>query len=334
MRKLFLILLLTLLAGVGLVALVERDPGYVLVSYGLTTIETSVWVAGLLLTVFYALLYLLFRSLARVLATRGALSGWLSGRAHSRELVKLEMSLAEGDYSVVVGALGEAGPGQLHDRELALLAQARRGLGDWPELRKLLPWLKRRRALAGQDLDALEVDVWMGELNSGTDIRKAWTGLPAEARKQGALLELYARLLIESGEDLEVEKLLTKSIKRDWDGRLVAQYGRIRGRDPARRLKIAEGWLKNHPQDPDLMLCLGRLALRNKLWGQARDYFESSHRLRPSAEACAELARLLFSLGERELSAQYYREGLLLRESNLPDLPLPAKPPQRGAAFS
>ena len=82
------------------------------------------------------------------------------------------------------------------------------------------------------------------------------------------------------------------------------------------------------------MLCLGRLALRNKLWGQARDYFESSHRLRPSAEACAELARLLFSLGERELSAQYYREGLLLRESNLPDLPLPAKPPQRGAAFS
>ena len=73
------------------------------------------------------------------------------------------------------------------------------------------------------------------------------------------------------------------------------------------------------------MLCLGRLSLRNDLWGQARDYFETSHRLQPNAETCAELARLLFSLGEREKSAQYYREGLLLRETDLPDLPLPAR---------
>ena len=68
---------------------------------------------------------------------------------------------------------------------------------------------------------------------------------------------------------------------------------------------------------------MGRLSLRNNLWGKARDYFETSHRLQPSAETCAELARLLFSLGERELSAQFYREGLLLRETNLPELPLP-----------
>ena len=53
MRRLFLMLLLTLLAAVGLVALIERDPGYILVSWGLTTIETSLWVGRLLLLVFF-----------------------------------------------------------------------------------------------------------------------------------------------------------------------------------------------------------------------------------------------------------------------------------------
>ena len=99
-----------------------------------------------------------------------------------------------------------------------------------------------------------------------------------------------------------------------------------------RRLKQAERWQKEHPNDPSLMLCLGRLSLLNNLWGQARDYFEASHRAHPSAEACAELARLLFSLGERELSAQYYREGLLLREANLPEMPQPRQDTLRSAA--
>jgi HemY protein len=56
--------------------------------------------------------------------------------------------------------------------------------------------------------------------------------------------------------------------------------------------------------------------------------------MQASAETCAELARLLFSLGEREKSAQYYREGLLLRETELPDLPLPSMEQPRSVRAS
>lgn len=327
MRKLFLLLLLTLLGGVGLVALIENDPGYVLISYGLTTIETSFWVGMVLLVLLNLLLFLLWRMLQRLMATRSALRGWLSVKAYSRELVALEMKLAAGDYAHVVAALDTQGPGKLNAQELRLLARARRGQGNWPVLVKLLPWLRKRRVLDAGELEELEYQVWAGVLLAAdaSQLKQAWNSLPAEQRKQTELLECYGKLLIEQGEDLEAEKTLTKAIKRQWDGRLVAQYGRIRGRDPARRLKQAENWLKAHPEDASLMLCLGRLSLRNDLWGKARDYFETSHRLEASAEACAELARLLFSLGEREKSAQYYREGLMLRETNLPDLPLPQK---------
>lgn len=327
MRRLFLLVLVTLLVAVWLVAKIEADPGYILIAYGLTTIETSLWVGLLLLLVFNVLFYFLLRFLHRLWATRGAFSNWLSLRAYSRELVQLEIHLGAEEYAAVVSALEPRLSGKPTAQELRLLGKAYSGQQNWLAVIDLLPRLRKRRAFAGRELADLEYQAYLGILNAApaSELKKTWAGLPAEQRKRESMLECYGRLLLESGDDLEAEKVLAKAIKRVWDGRLVAQYGRIRGRDPARRLKQAESWLKAHPEDASLMLCLGRLSLRNDLWGQARDYFESSHRLQPNAETCAELARLLFSLGEREKSAQYYREGLLLRETNLPDLPLPAR---------
>jgi HemY protein len=71
------------------------------------------------------------------------------------------------------------------------------------------------------------------------------------------------------------------------------------------------------------LLTLGRLSLQNRLWGKARDYLESSLRMQRNPEACAELARLLASLGETERSNQLFEEGLGLLDERLLALPLP-----------
>jgi HemY protein len=327
MRGLFLLVILSLLAAVGLVALIETDPGYILISYGLTTIETSLWVGLLLLVVFNLLFYAGFRLLRKLLATRGVVSDWLGLRAYSRRLAETGVLLEAGEYQAVIDAVAKHNSGKPNAQELRLLAKARYGLADWPALIKMLPRLKKRRVFDASELAMMEKQAYTGLLlaTDAAELKQVWSRLPADQRKQAELVECYGRILLESGDDLEAEKVLIKAIKREWDGRLVAQYGRIRGRDPARRLKQAETWMSKHPEDANLMLCLGRLSLRNNLWGKAREYFETSHRLQPSAETCAELARLLFSLGEREKSAQYYREGLLLRETNLPELPLPER---------
>ena len=73
------------------------------------------------------------------------------------------------------------------------------------------------------------------------------------------------------------------------------------------------------------MRALGRLNLRNHLWGLARDYFQRSLAVQQNAETFAELARLLNSLGDTQRSMEVYQAALQLSVPALPDLPQPTK---------
>ena len=131
--------------------------------------------------------------------------------------------------------------------------------------------------------------------------------------------------MIKAGEHDTAAKAIESALKHEWHGSLLREYGYVESNDNARQLAAAERWLVDRPEDPQLLLCLGRLSARDKLWGKARDYFESSYRLERSAEVCAELGRLLTGLGEPKVAAAYFREGLLLQEDQLPELPMPEK---------
>ena len=133
----------------------------------------------------------------------------------------------------------------------------------------------------------------------------------------------YAEQLRQLGADGKAEEALRVAIKRGYDSHLIRLYGLLRGSDPARQLKFAEGWLKDHPGDASLLLTLGRLCLQNSLWGKARDYLESSLQVQRNPEACAELARLLAQLGDTERSNQLFQEGLGLLDNRLLASPLP-----------
>jgi HemY protein len=139
------------------------------------------------------------------------------------------------------------------------------------------------------------------------------------------MLQVYVRMLVDQGDHGAAEKLILRAIKHQWNADLVRQYGCVQSDNVPRQLARAEAWLSDHPDDTQLLLCLGRLSARDKLWGKARDYFEGSYRLEKSGETCAELGRLLLGLGEHKVAAAYFREGLLMRESDLPVLPMPEK---------
>jgi len=403
MRRLFALVLIALLLGVGIVAVIETDPGYVLVAYGNYTIETSLWIGVLVLALFTLGVYLLLRLIRRLLGGQQSLASWIGGRrtrAASRLTTRGLISFIEGNWSrarrqLLRGAKNSEAPllnylmsarasyrlneadkmreylGAAEDAEseagiaveltqaelrlrsgkyeqaLATLVRARRnagrhpyvldllhqayyGLRDWPELAALLPELKKYKVLSAQALESLEREIYTEMLaasaaadDNGEALRQAWQKMPAALKQDASVLHSYIALLVKGGNHAAAEKVIPRALKQNWDSRLVREFGYVQGEDSARQLAQAESWLSAHTDDAQLLLCLGRLAAREKLWGKARDYFESSYRLERSAEVCAELGRLLVALGEPKVAAAYFREGLQLKETGLPELPMP-----------
>ena len=53
---------------------------------------------------------------------------------------------------------------------------------------------------------------------------------------------------------------------RSWRDDLVNLYGRIKSPAPDHQLATAEAWLEDRPDDGELLLAAGRLALMNADW--------------------------------------------------------------------
>lgn len=231
----------------------------------------------------------------------------------------------------------------MHDRHphnpqvLRQLQRLYRQRGEWSDLIRLMPELRKDKVLPAQELAELEKRAWGENLSlaayrdseseSGAAglpaLEKAWQQLTSAQRQEPALILAYAEQLRRHGADVQAEEVLRNAQKREYSSHLARLYGLVRGSDPAKQLQTAESWLKQHSDDPGLLLTLGRLSLQSSLWGKARDYLEASLNLQRNPEACAELARLLGQLGETDRSNQLFQEGLGLLDERLLARPLP-----------
>lgn len=225
-----------------------------------------------------------------------------------------------------------------HPFVLKLLKNTYLRLEDWRELCKLLPDLQKRHVLPDDEFNELQRQVWHNLLERAAEdcrrqrqddqkaslepLTRLWDELPGYLRRDEQTIKDYARLLADLGDEVQTETLLRKVLRNHWSDELVNLYGRIEGNKPDEQLLLAEQWLKDRPNNPELLLALGRLSLRNQLWGKAREYFETSLKLRRSRETLAELSRLNAHMGEEEASVKLMMQGLS-KDNGLPELPMP-----------
>ncbi|MGO1462969.1 MAG: heme biosynthesis HemY N-terminal domain-containing protein [Marinobacter sp.] len=225
-----------------------------------------------------------------------------------------------------------------HPFVLKLLKNTYLRLEEWRELSKLLPELRKHNVLPESELGELQRLVWHNLLERAAEdcrrrqaedpnaslepITRLWDELPGFLRKDEKTIGDYARLLADLGDEVQTETLLRKVLHNHWSDDLVNLYGRVEGREPDEQLLTAEQWLKDRPNNAELLLALGRLSLRNELWGKAREYFETSLGLRRSREALAELSRLSAHMGDEEVSIKLMMQGLA-KDNKLPELPMP-----------
>ena len=209
-----------------------------------------------------------------------------------------------------------------HPLILGSLGKIYRETGAWDKLDKLLPDLERSKVIdksEAQNLSALvrrsQIDALHGREQADEEklnqLEQLWdrTAKPIRARQE--VLGAYVQALAEFGDEASAVNILRKAINKNWDDNLVLLYADLKAIDPVKQLTIAEGWLRTQAENPKLLLALGRLCKRNKLWGKGRDYLEASLNLDNNPQTCAELAEVMAQLGDAEKCGQLFRKGLL-----------------------
>jgi len=205
-----------------------------------------------------------------------------------------------------------------HDYVTMLLARAYHELHDWRALVELLPDVRRKKLLKASRLHEMELDGYRGVLglaaNNQQDFEAVWSKIPKDMQSDTRLLGYYlGRFADQRWYGSAAEHALLKSLDHQWDDGLIEVYGRFQARDATTQLTRVEKWLDDYGHNEQLLLALGRISTRARLWGKAQGYFEASIGARATPAACLELAELFEQqLQQPEKAVKYFQQGLKL----------------------
>ena len=400
----FLVLLILAVAvGAVLATLMVRDSGYVLISYGGATLETSLWFAIAAAVVLGFVVYALALMTRRVLGGGSAVSGWVRSRrtttarnrtvrglmllaeerwqeasdafeasaervdtplfnhlaaaraateagrfderdvilekarestpdaAFAVDLVHAELQQSAGQWRASIDTLGPLRrQAPRHPVVIKRLFAAHKALDDWEAVAELADEVPK-----DGDADDVHTEIWRARLsrsrhsaNASDHARKAWKSVPKKLRAdEQLLLDFVDATAMEAAETAEAE--LRHALKGQWRDAWVRRYGTL-GADPAKQLAQAEAWAKRHPDDPSLLLTLGRLANSTGDPAKAREYLEASLSHKEDVEALEELAAVCAASGDAVAANGHYRHALRLRRGEpMEPRELAEEPPDR-----
>lgn len=195
------------------------------------------------------------------------------------------------------------------------LARAALESGDLRRARAALEPLHKSGALGARAYAALEAQVLAATLGAAPDgaaLNTLWSQLPRTQRRIPAVVESYARRASSFGLLLPAMDEVESALRREWSPRLIETYGSLAGDDVEARLRRAEGWLDAHPNDASLLLTLGRMCVRLKLWGKAHQYLQRSLALAPGPAAWEGLGDAFAGQGDAAQAQRCYRNALAL----------------------
>jgi HemY protein len=205
-----------------------------------------------------------------------------------------------------------------HDHVLKLLARLYFEQKDWDALSALLPDVRNKKLIKAEKLKIMELATYQGCLEAAaqssdsTSLEIAWVKIPRAIQTLPDLALFYIDLNRKNGrKNPKLEALIIKSLDREWDDRMIDRYGQYESADPARQLEKAETWLSDYSENAHLLLALGRICIREKLWGKAQGFLEASIGIEQTGQNCLAIAELFdIHLQQPEKAAEYYQLGL------------------------
>ena len=144
-------------------------------------------------------------------------------------------------------------------------------------------------------------------------IMSTWESVSPGSRHDVTIAVTVARRLIGLGCGNDAKDVIDATIdargSAAWDSSLAAVYADCKSDSTLAQIDRAERWLRQHARDPVLLATLGKLCMRQALWGKAQSYLEASVALEPTLDAHMMLARLMEQIGKREEAIRHIRRS-------------------------
>lgn len=137
-----------------------------------------------------------------------------------------------------------------------------------------------------------------------------WRDLDSVSRFDPDIAGAVARALNQLGCGPDAATVIEDTLERGaWDSGLARLYGDCRAESTLVQIERAEKWLRGQARDASLLMALGKLCMRQGLWGKAQSYLEASVALAPSLEAHMTLANLMERLGKPAEAVRHIRRS-------------------------
>lgn len=210
-----------------------------------------------------------------------------------------------------------------HASVLRLLHQTYQNLGDWENIRKLIPTLNKNKVMMEAEIKLLEAEAFSNllkqaaERGDAQEIQTLWSDIPSYIKRMHGLSAIYFAAMINAGAGAKVEEELTKLLSVNWDETLLVLFGSVQSEDTAKQFAVAEKWLSLHSKDVVLLNVLGKLSIKVGEPQKAEDYLSQSIQIEPTVQAYQLLGDVLFAQNEKDKACECYKYGLELASSEI-----------------
>ncbi len=188
-------------------------------------------------------------------------------------------------------------------------------LQKWDRLLSLLPKISKYTSLNKKNIDYLYETIYIASLKNISleetkeDVEKYWHDIPPSFQKRPHVFQAYVTQLIVHRENDKASQLIEHFLNKNWQSDLIETYGEFSTDNNSSRIVNAEKWLAKHPEEPKLLLCLGRLCIQEKIWLKAEEYLKLSLNLLPLKETLIELALVAELTGKQQDAINHLKKS-------------------------
>ena len=212
---------------------------------------------------------------------------------------------------------------QKHTAGLRLELRALQLTQEWEQSLAVIDQLEKRQVYDAAQATGLRRAALAEHLKrSATDLPaldEAWRKTPDARQCDARVAAAAARRYIALHSGARAAEIIERSLEQSWDSDLAALYPDCDAGTP--QIERAERWLAAHPADAPLLLALGRLCAREKLWGKARNYLDASLSVEASYQPHLAYLALHEALGEVDGAQRHMRAALELALARLLQAP-------------